>query len=134
MPNDLRGLSPGGCAGGCWGCQPVSGGRPAGRFSNSGVGFTLTAAAAGRPGTVRRGLSGYIYHPVPVAVYCWLRAGGAFRIALEDAIGLGGDTDTVGAIVGALCGATAGARGIPQEWVGGIVEWPRSERWMRELA
>ncbi len=83
---------------------------------------------------LHHGVSGYIYHTVPVALYCWLRARGNFRLALEDGIGLGGDADTVGAIVGALCGATVGARGIPPEWLAGLMEWPRSERWMRELA
>jgi len=81
-----------------------------------------------------RGVSGYIYRTVPVALFCWLRAGGMFQPALEGAIALGGDTDTVGAIVGALCGATVGAQGIPPEWLRGLVEWPCSERWMRELA
>lgn len=41
-------------------------------------------------------------------------------------LALGGDTDTVGAIAGALAGAAVGARGIPADWLDGIVEWPRS--------
>jgi ADP-ribosyl-[dinitrogen reductase] hydrolase len=83
---------------------------------------------------LHRGVSGYIYHTVPVALYCWLESDGHFRPALESAINLGGDTDTVGAIVGALCGATVGDRGIPEEWLRGLGDWPLSERWMRELA
>jgi ADP-ribosyl-[dinitrogen reductase] hydrolase len=80
------------------------------------------------------GISGYIYHTVPLALYCWLRSPGDFRRAVTDAIELGGDVDTTGAIVGGLAGATLGARGIPAEWVEGIVEWPLSVRWMRALA
>jgi ADP-ribosylglycohydrolase len=80
------------------------------------------------------GVSGYIYHTVPAALYCWLRSGGNIRQAVEAAIALGGDTDTVGAIVGGLCGATCGAREIPVGWLSGLFEWPRSEIWMRELA
>lgn len=49
-------------------------------------------------------------------------------------IALGGDTDTTGAIVGALAGATVGAGGIPGEWLAGLIEWPRSVAWMRALA
>jgi hypothetical protein len=70
---------------------------------------------------------------VPVALYCWLRWPGDFRRAVEEAILLGGDADTVGAIVGGLVGATAGAASIPEEWLRGIADWPRSVTWMRRL-
>jgi ADP-ribosylglycohydrolase len=83
---------------------------------------------------LRRGVSGYIYHTVPVAVYCWLRSPGDFRRAVEEVIALGGDADTTGAVVGALAGGTVGAGGIPRKWVDGLLEWPRSVGWMRALA
>jgi ADP-ribosyl-[dinitrogen reductase] hydrolase len=47
---------------------------------------------------------------------------------------MGGDADSTGAIVGGLAGATVGARAIPEEWVAGIWDWPRSVGWMRILA
>jgi hypothetical protein len=53
---------------------------------------------------------------------------------VEEVILLGGDADTTGAIVGALAGATCGASGIPAAWLDGLLEWPRSVRWMRALA
>jgi ADP-ribosyl-[dinitrogen reductase] hydrolase len=83
---------------------------------------------------LRQGVSGYIYHTVPMALYCWLRNPGDFRQAVEDVIRLGGDVDTTGAIVGALAGATVGARGIPADWLDGLAEWPQTVRWMRSLA
>ncbi len=83
---------------------------------------------------LQRGVSGYIYHTVPVALYAWLRWPGQFRRAVEEVIALGGDTDTTAAITGALAGATCGAAGIPPEWLDGLWEWPRSIAWMRELA
>jgi ADP-ribosylglycohydrolase len=83
---------------------------------------------------LRRGVSGYIYHTVPLALYCWLRSPGDFRGAVEEVIELGGDTDTTGAIVGAIAGATVGASGIPVDWLNGLVEWPRTVGWMRNLA
>ena len=49
-------------------------------------------------------------------------------------IALGGDTDTTGAVVGAISGATVGAAGIPPDWLAGLLEWPRSVNWMRRLA
>jgi len=81
-----------------------------------------------------RGVTGYINHTVPVALYCWMRSPRAFEQAVGDCIGLGGDTDTTAAIVGALVGATAGASAIPQRFLDGLIEFPRSVKWMRRLA
>jgi ADP-ribosylglycohydrolase len=79
------------------------------------------------------GVSGYALHAVPVALYAWWRHAGDFRSALIAAVECGGDTDTVGAMVGALCGATGGAEAIPQEWLGHLRDWPRSVAFMRAL-
>lgn len=80
------------------------------------------------------GVSGYAYHTVPLAIYAWWRHRGTFEPALVAALECGGDTDTVGAITGALAGADLGARAIPGPLVEGLLEWPRSVRWMRALA
>ena len=81
-----------------------------------------------------RGVSGFINHTVPVAIFCWLRHRNDFRSAVESAILCGGDADTVGAIVGALAGATLGATAIPSPWLAGIIEYPWSVARMRRLA
>jgi ADP-ribosylglycohydrolase len=80
------------------------------------------------------GVSGYAYHSVPVALYAWLRSPANYREALISALDCGGDTDTVGAIVGALAGASATAQSIPVEWLRGIWEWPRSTRTLERAA
>jgi ADP-ribosylglycohydrolase len=80
------------------------------------------------------GVSGYVVHTVPASLFCWLRSLDDFRRAIEDVVGLGGDTDTTGAIVGGLAGATLGAEAIPAQWLDGLLEWPRSVAWMRRLA
>jgi ADP-ribosyl-[dinitrogen reductase] hydrolase len=80
------------------------------------------------------GVSGYCYHSVPVVLYAWLRSPNDFRRALESALNCGGDTDTVGAIVGALAGASVGAENIPAEWLDRIWEWPRSTRVLTRVA
>jgi ADP-ribosylglycohydrolase len=80
-----------------------------------------------------RGVGGYINHTVPAALYCWLHAPRDFAQAVGACVALGGDTDSTAAISGALCGATAGASAIPQRWLDGLVEYPRSVRWMRGL-
>jgi ADP-ribosylglycohydrolase len=83
---------------------------------------------------LKKGVSGYVYHTVPIAIYCWLRSPNDFRQAIESVVALGGDTDTTGAIVGGIAGAALSESGIPAEWIEGLWEWPRSVRWMRELA
>lgn len=71
---------------------------------------------------------------MPVALYAWLRSSTDFREALTSALNCGGDTDTVGAIVGALAGASVGTRGIPSEWLSRICEWPRSLKVLNQAA
>ena len=83
---------------------------------------------------VGSGVTGYAYRTVPVALYGWLRDREDFRAVVTNAIRLGGDTDTTGAIAGALAGAGTGIAGIPDRWLEGIAEWPRSVPWMRRLA
>jgi ADP-ribosylglycohydrolase len=83
------------------------------------------AEFAGKLG-LEKGVSGYVYHSVPVAVFAVLRHPTDFRGALEAVFNCGGDTDTVGAIAGAILGASVCKQGIPQDWIGGIADWPRS--------
>jgi len=82
----------------------------------------------------RKGVSGWILRTVPAALLCWLRHPGDFCAAVEEAILLGGDADTTGAIVGALAGASVGASGIPQNWLDGILDGPRSVEFLRRVA
>lgn len=79
-----------------------------------------------------RGVTGYVHHTVPVCLHAWLRSARSFREAVGEVVMLGGDSDTTGAIVGALAGASTGETGIPAEWLA-ITDFPRSLRWIREL-
>ncbi len=81
-----------------------------------------------------QGVSGYIYHTVPVAIHAWLRHPDDYREAVQAAIRCGGDTDTVAAVTGALVGARVGKAGIPAEWIRDVIDWPRSARWVEGLA
>jgi ADP-ribosyl-[dinitrogen reductase] hydrolase len=83
---------------------------------------------------LQSGATGYAYHSVPVALYAWLHDRNDFRRALESALDCGGDTDTVGAIVGAIMGAHVGKEGIPREMIIGISEWPRSVSLLEQIA
>jgi len=87
------------------------------------------AAALG----LRRGVTGYVNHTVPVALHTWFRYPMDYRAAVLAAVSCGGDTDTVAAIAGAIIGAGVGRTGIPQEWLGNLCEWPRNVAWMEKL-
>jgi ADP-ribosylglycohydrolase len=84
--------------------------------------------------SVGRGVTGFAYHAVPVALYAWLRRPADLRGVVTDTIHCGGDTDTTAAIAGALAGAANGLGAIPRGWVEGVAEWPRSVTWMKGLA
>ncbi len=56
-----------------------------------------------------------------------------FADAVRAGLDLGGDTDTVGAIIGAMAGASVGRSGIPQHWVSGIVDWPRTPELLEKV-
>jgi poly(ADP-ribose) glycohydrolase ARH3 len=55
------------------------------------------------------------FNSVPAAIFSFL-AGSSFKEALIYAVSLGGDTDTIGAMTGAIAGAWWGVDRIPPEW------------------
>jgi ADP-ribosyl-[dinitrogen reductase] hydrolase len=83
---------------------------------------------------LKKAVTGYSLHVVPVALYAWLRHPGDFRTSLISVLECGGDTDTAGAILGALAGVGGGKRGIPAAWLNTIWEWPRSRSVIKRIA
>ena len=81
-----------------------------------------------------RGVSGYVYRTVPVALHAWLSSPRDYRRAAESVIRCGGDTDTTAAIVGAIVGSGTGRDGIPSAWIDHLWEWPQTVSWMDRLA
>lgn len=81
-----------------------------------------------------KGVSGYVNHTVPAALYCWAASPSDYRQCVTNAVLLGGDSDSVAAITGAIAGANLGDRAIPSEWVARLSEWPRNVEWMRRTA
>ncbi|MGC4044075.1 MAG: ADP-ribosylglycohydrolase family protein [Armatimonas sp.] len=66
-------------------------------------------------------ISGFVEHTVPAALAISYRYRDDFPAAIHAAIALGGDTDTVAAIVGGIVGARVGISGIPEAWRRGII-------------
>ncbi|HZW26242.1 MAG TPA: ADP-ribosylglycohydrolase family protein [Gallionella sp.] len=103
--------------------------RSAAESAAKGEPVSAFAAAIGSS----HGISGYMYHTVPCVIQVWLRHADDFEGGLREMISAGGDTDTTGAILGAILGARVGKEGIPPDWLRDIIEWPRSVAWMERL-
>ncbi len=83
-------------------------------------------------------ISPSIFEMVPtqapsVALYAFLLQPNDFHVALELALNCGGDTDTFGAITGALSGTVVGEQGVPKEWLAKTCDWPRSASLLRRV-
>ena len=76
--------------------------------------------------------TGFVLDTLEAAVWCWGRAG-SFEEALVEAVNLGGDADTIGAVCGALAGADFGLRGIPARWLDVLESRAHLERLAGEL-
>ena len=55
---------------------------------------------------------------MPTAIYSFLAQPDSFIQAVLYAVSLGGDTDTIGAMTGAISGAYRGSEPIPNSWKG----------------
>jgi len=59
---------------------------------------------------------GYVMHSLEASVWCLMNSE-SYPEAVLKAVNLGWDTDTTGAVCGALAGAHYGYAAIPQEWI-----------------
>lgn len=75
---------------------------------------------------LEKGVTGYMFHTLPVVIHAWLSHPNDFSSALIAIIKCGGDTDTAAAILGGIVGARVGKAGIPVQWLAGLRDWPRS--------
>jgi ADP-ribosyl-[dinitrogen reductase] hydrolase len=91
-----------------------------------------TESFAGSLG-LSKGVSGYVYHSVPVAIHAWLAHPRDFRSAVSSVIRCGGDTDSTAAIVGGIVGTAVGKDGMPVDWLNDLLEWPCSVPWLERL-
>ena len=81
-----------------------------------------------------KGVSGYMYHSVPVALHAWLAHPKDLEAAVAAAIRCGGDTDTVAAITGSIVGAGVGRAGVAPARLEKLWDWPRGVEWMDRAA
>ncbi len=75
-----------------------------------------------------------IFNSVPAAIYSFLSHPDSFKDAVVYAVSLGGDTDTIGAMTGAIAGAFHGVEGIPDEWLNALENGEKGRDYVRQLA
>jgi poly(ADP-ribose) glycohydrolase ARH3 len=73
------------------------------------------------------------HRSVPSASYIALTHSPNFREAIRAAVSLGGDTDTIAGMVGAIVGAQVGERGLPKGWMEQLEDGPRGRSFARDL-
>ena len=73
------------------------------------------------------------FNSVPTAIYCFLSQPHSFAQAILYAISLGGDTDTIGAMTGAISGAYLGFESIPSRWENKLENRPYIEELAKKL-
>ncbi len=71
---------------------------------------------------------------VPAAIYAFLSHPDSFEHAVVYAVMLGGDTDTIGAMTGAIAGALHGIEAIPVEWYEGLENSAKGRDYVRTLS
>ena len=83
---------------------------------------------------LQNGVTGYIFHTVPVVLQCWLRHPQNFRAGVQEIVLCGGDSDSTGAILGGILGASIGADALPADWVSDLHDWPNSPAYIARVA
>ena len=71
---------------------------------------------------------------VPTAIYAFASHLSSFEEAVVWAVNLGGDTDTIGAMTGAVAGAYHGVEAIPDRWLDVLENGPKGRDYVRQLA
>jgi ADP-ribosylglycohydrolase len=74
------------------------------------------------------------HRSVPSACYIARANSPNARMAIRAAVSLGGDTDTIAGMVGAIVGAHVGEKGLPAEWIKQLEDGPRGRSFARDLA
>jgi ADP-ribosylglycohydrolase len=69
-----------------------------------------------------------------MALYCFLRHPDSFTVVIEQAVFIGGDTDTIASMAGSISGAFLGSGAIPAQWLAAIHEEVYSPAAIESLA
>lgn len=81
-----------------------------------------------------KGVSGYCYHTLAAVLHCGITHNWHPERSLAAIWSAGGDTDTMGAILGALCGSLHGPNAFPDNWLSALQEFPTHPESFKPLA
>lgn len=93
----------------------------------------VTSDASVTDAALELGISGYVLHTVPFALYCFVTGPSDPLDSLSTTIAAGGDTDSIGAILGGWLGALHGEAGLPAELLSRIHDGPYGPTHLRAL-
>ncbi len=82
----------------------------------------------------RLGCTSRAFESVPAAIYAFLANAASFRDAVVYAVSIGGDTDTIGAMTGAIAGARHGVGAVPKRWWVNLENGPDGRNDILDLA
>ena len=95
-------------------------------------GLSRGASCAEMSATLGTGIAAH--EGVPMALYCFLRHPNSYADVIHHAVFIGGDTDTIASMAGAVSGAHLGADSFPTDWRLAIREETYSADAFRDLA
>jgi ADP-ribosylglycohydrolase len=104
-----------------------------GQAIDQGSSLARTSATASDASTVC-GTSGFVVTTLAFATFLFLKHGDDPLHALSEGIASGGDTDSIGAIVGGWLGALHGESGLPGDLIARIHDGPFGPSHLRKLA
>lgn len=81
-----------------------------------------------------KGISGYMYHTLPMVLAMFFIYKSDFRLAISQIITCGGDTDTTAAILGGIIGAGLSKGQLPADWLSQVQDYPCNPRHLEKLA
>ncbi len=80
-----------------------------------------------------RGPTGYVVHTVAAVLHCLQSTPGTWEEVVRSAVRLGGDTDSVAALVGALAVHDPQRGPLPEAWLSRLRDWPMTRQWLERL-
>jgi poly(ADP-ribose) glycohydrolase ARH3 len=83
---------------------------------------------------LRLGNSVLALESVPTALYAFLIYGNDFKKMMELCVSLGGDTDTISAMAGALSGCFLGEQFLPEAWIQKLENGEKGKDYIAEIA
>lgn len=81
----------------------------------------------------KAGPTGFVMHTVPAALHVLYSVPGTWEDVVRAAVRLGGDADSVGALVGAMASVDPARGPLPSTWVESLADRPLTVPWLQHV-